>query len=321
MWAADRNAADAPAAALDAGLVADTAAIAWRWALRRGIPAGTLYLRARVRGGAAERRRRRGCLHPRAARRTGRQHRAGPTSPLLVDTVRLRPLAIPSSGVRIVRASGPRPGRRGSPRPLVPAREAPAGRVDRCRPSVGRIGILPLTRRISHRPITKENNMRHEWTTATVDGFGSGELDFEARLAAADQAVRDQVDDLIMSPLVNGVDGAVLLIRGHADRVDTGQDHATCLQLESDASRARARSAGETILMMIGRDWISRRRPVGVRCPRSAFRRARMARPRWWTSQAPKRVASATGACSSPCVDSSPTHRSASRRGRFRARD
>ena len=52
--------------------------------------------------------------------------------------------------------------------------------------------------------------MRHEWTFVVVDGFGSGELDFEARLAAADQAVRDEVDDLIMSPLVNGVDGSVL---------------------------------------------------------------------------------------------------------------
>ena len=98
--------------------------------------------------------------------------------------------------------------------------------------------------------------MRHEWTFVVVDGFGSGELDFEARLAAADQAVRDEVDDLIMSPLVNGVDGSVLLVQGHADRVDTGEDHQTCLRLERDASRARASSAAATVLMMIGRDWI-----------------------------------------------------------------
>src|SRR5688500_16972496 len=98
--------------------------------------------------------------------------------------------------------------------------------------------------------------MRHEWTYVIVDGFGTGEVDFEARLAAADQSVRDEVDNQIMSPIVNGIDGAILVINGHADRVDTGQDHKTCLQLEHDASRDRASTAMATILMMIGRDWL-----------------------------------------------------------------
>lgn len=98
--------------------------------------------------------------------------------------------------------------------------------------------------------------MRHEWTFVVVDGFSTGEVDFAARLAAADQSVRDEVDSQIMSPLVNGVDGVVLVINGHADRVDTGEDHATSLQLEHDASRDRAASAMDTILMMIGRDWL-----------------------------------------------------------------
>jgi outer membrane protein OmpA-like peptidoglycan-associated protein len=98
--------------------------------------------------------------------------------------------------------------------------------------------------------------MRHEWTFVIVDGFGTGEVDFPARLAAADQSLRDEVDSQIMSPLVNGVDGVVLVINGHADRVDTGEDHQTSLQREHDASRDRATSAMAAILTMIGRDWL-----------------------------------------------------------------
>ena len=99
--------------------------------------------------------------------------------------------------------------------------------------------------------------MRHEWTQTVVDGFASGETDFLARLAAADQSVRDDVDNLIMSPLINAVDGAVLVIQGHSDRVDTGQDHATCLDLEANASKDRANSAFEGLLALVGRDWLS----------------------------------------------------------------
>ena len=99
--------------------------------------------------------------------------------------------------------------------------------------------------------------MRHEWTTTIVDGFGAEEVDFATRLAAADQSVRDQVDNLILSPLVNGMDGAVLIIRGHADPIDSGGDHRTLLQREGEASLHRAQSAMDTILAMIGRDWLT----------------------------------------------------------------
>jgi|JI10StandDraft_1071094.scaffolds.fasta_scaffold43023_5 flagellar motor protein MotB len=99
--------------------------------------------------------------------------------------------------------------------------------------------------------------MRHEWTAVTIDGFATGEVDFAARLAAIDQRMRDMVDELIMGPLVNAVNGgAVLSIEGHSDRVDTGEDHRTSLALERDASRLRAQNAEATILMMLGRDWI-----------------------------------------------------------------
>ena len=48
----------------------------------------------------------------------------------------------------------------------------------------------------------------------------------------------------------------MLLIGGHSDRVDTGASHADSLHLERDAAWDRATSARDTILMMIGRDWI-----------------------------------------------------------------
>jgi flagellar motor protein MotB len=90
-----------------------------------------------------------------------------------------------------------------------------------------------------------------------VDGFIANEIDLERHLAAAGQSWRDDVDNRIMSPLMNAPDGAVLVVQGHADRVDTGEDHRACLKKEHDASRARAVSAVDTILMMLGRDWIS----------------------------------------------------------------
>lgn len=98
--------------------------------------------------------------------------------------------------------------------------------------------------------------VQHRWTSIVVDGFASGEVDFAARLAA-DQSVRDRLDEQIIGPLVNAVnDGAVLLIRGHSDRVDTGEDHRTCLDRERAASEARARSAYASVLTIIRRDWL-----------------------------------------------------------------
>ena len=103
VWAADRRAPVTPSAPPDDGALSDTTAITWRWTLRRSIPAGRYpflhgfaltpptegagddaFLRAHLvtaDGGIAD----------------------GPTSPLLVDTPRLAPLAVPASGVRIVR--------------------------------------------------------------------------------------------------------------------------------------------------------------------------------------------------------------------------
>ncbi|WCM55954.1 hypothetical protein [Microbacterium sp. EF45047] len=98
--------------------------------------------------------------------------------------------------------------------------------------------------------------MQHEWTFAVVDGYATGEVDFARRLAESDQSVRDEVDEKIMSPLVNGTDGAVLVIQGHADRIDSGESHAVALEQESDISKARANSAFDEILAMIRRDWL-----------------------------------------------------------------
>ena len=83
--------------------------------------------------------------------------------------------------------------------------------------------------------------------------FASGEVDFASRLAAADQSVRDEVDDKIMSPPINAPDGAVLLIGA------------------TPTALTPATSARDTILMMIGRDWIDpRHQPAGPTCLRSA---------------------------------------------------
>lgn len=100
--------------------------------------------------------------------------------------------------------------------------------------------------------------MRHEWTDeVVVAGFGSGEVDFAARLAASPQSVRDALDEVILSTLMNSPDGAVLFTEGHSDVVDGAQDHRTKLKLEMDASHARMRSADAHVLAMIGRDWLS----------------------------------------------------------------
>ena len=103
VWAADRKAADAPATALNGGVVSDTAAITWRWALRRSIPAGRYpfvhgFAVAPPGDGAGED----AFIRALLVEQDG-SIAPGPTSSLLADTSRLRPLAIPSSGVRIVR--------------------------------------------------------------------------------------------------------------------------------------------------------------------------------------------------------------------------
>lgn len=96
--------------------------------------------------------------------------------------------------------------------------------------------------------------MRHEWTQVTVDGFGAEETDFLPRLAASPQSVRDDFENLIMSPLVNSPDGAVLLIEAHSDRVDTGDHHAN-LNLERKVSTARRISAENAVLAKFG-EWL-----------------------------------------------------------------
>lgn len=100
--------------------------------------------------------------------------------------------------------------------------------------------------------------MRHEWNNVVVDGFAVDDFDFAGRLAASGQSKRDEVDTLILGPLVNAVNiGATLVITGYADRVDTGQDHRTSLQKETFNSWQRGWFAAEAILNMIGRDWLS----------------------------------------------------------------
>lgn len=100
--------------------------------------------------------------------------------------------------------------------------------------------------------------MRHEWTDIiSVDGFRSGETDFAQRLAAAEQRVRDAVDDVILSALMNSPGGVLLLIAGHSDRVDTGESHQACLAQETKASQDRAVSADKALLEMLSRDWLS----------------------------------------------------------------
>ncbi len=103
VWAADRRAGASAVATAASGILSDTAAMTWRWSLRRSIPAGRypfvhgfaltspidgadedVFIRARLvdpEGGIAD----------------------DPASPLLIDTLRLKPLALPASGVRIVR--------------------------------------------------------------------------------------------------------------------------------------------------------------------------------------------------------------------------
>lgn len=99
--------------------------------------------------------------------------------------------------------------------------------------------------------------MRHEWTRCTVDGFGSGEVDFArqyARLSAEDKAA---FDANVMSPIVNGVDGVFVVITGHSDRVDSGGAHKDLLRQEGLASWERADSAQKTLLSLIGKEWLT----------------------------------------------------------------
>lgn len=98
---------------------------------------------------------------------------------------------------------------------------------------------------------------RHEWIPMTVGGFGDGETDFAALLASSPQSVKDDFDNKIMSNVVNGmVDGVLIVIVGHSDRIDAGaEDHRERVLREAKLSFARANSAEDAILALLGRDW------------------------------------------------------------------
>lgn len=100
--------------------------------------------------------------------------------------------------------------------------------------------------------------MSHEWSWMDVSGFADGDTDFAALLDASPQPVKDRFDELVMSPLVNGmVDGVLMVICGHSDRIDSGaEDHRARLLREGAASLARANSADDAVLWLLGRDWL-----------------------------------------------------------------
>ena len=104
VWAADlrTSPSEAPGNVSTADPIDDTAELTWRWGLRRDIPAGRypylhgsavadasdgagedVFVRANMVGPD-------GAVSP------------GPTSPLLAGTPRLRPLALPASGLRLI---------------------------------------------------------------------------------------------------------------------------------------------------------------------------------------------------------------------------
>lgn len=80
--------------------------------------------------------------------------------------------------------------------------------------------------------------VNHEWSELNVSGFADG--------------------GFVMSPLVNGMaDGVLLVISGHADRIDIGpEDHRQRVAREALASSERAQSAEDSVLAIIGSDWL-----------------------------------------------------------------
>ena len=100
--------------------------------------------------------------------------------------------------------------------------------------------------------------VNHEWSELNVSGFADGETDFRALLDASPQGLRDEFDNFVMSPLVNGMaDGVLVVISGHADRIDTGlEDHRQRIGREALASSTRAQSAEDSVLAIIGEDWL-----------------------------------------------------------------
>jgi hypothetical protein len=92
--------------------------------------------------------------------------------------------------------------------------------------------------------------------TAVVDGFGSGDIDFAARLGASAQSVQDGVNIEIVENIVSilraGNAGGSLSVAGHADRDDTpGRSHIDCLASEVSASEARVQSAINHIQFLV----------------------------------------------------------------------
>jgi hypothetical protein len=59
----------------------------------------------------------------------------------------------------------------------------------------------------------------------TVDGYGSGEVRFLTRLNNSDPQVQQDFENLFIQPILRVIPSdtitAVLVVEGHADRVDT----------------------------------------------------------------------------------------------------
>lgn len=99
--------------------------------------------------------------------------------------------------------------------------------------------------------------MRSVISATDLDGYAADEVDFAARLAAAGPQAQQAVDENVIRPLVDAISNedqpAVLIVHGHADRIDDASlSHAAALQKEGEAGFARAESAGHGLLQMLG---------------------------------------------------------------------
>jgi len=93
-------------------------------------------------------------------------------------------------------------------------------------------------------------------TEAIIDGYGSGETSFLARLGQSDVQVQSDIQTNIIEPLLavlNSSDQtAVLTVAGHSDRVDTaGLTREQRRQEELTASETRANDAAEGVKQLI----------------------------------------------------------------------
>jgi hypothetical protein len=103
---------------------------------------------------------------------------------------------------------------------------------------------------------SEESVMIKEITVFTIDGYGSGETDFAARLAQSGPQVQLDFQTSIIDPLLMVLSSpdqsAVLTITGHSDRVDTaGLTREQRRLQEFSASTDRADSAAEGIEQII----------------------------------------------------------------------